>query len=408
MIMGFMLGVLRESWFLFFRMSGYLVIGFVCAGLIHQFLRPEFVSRHLGRPSILSIIKATLFGVPLPLCSCGIIPPATSLRVAGASAGATLAFLISTPTTGIDSILATYGLLGGMFTMFRIFASVLIGFAAGIVSNFFREECRPPCLQSAGEGIRKSFDAKEILRYGFLELYPSIAKWLFWGVLAGGLISFLIPQHAIPASLGQGWIAYFLMAFLGVPLYVCATGSIPIATALIAKGISVGAGFTFLVTGPATNTVTILFVWKFLGKRNLFIYLVSIISGAILLGRLLDEVFLRWHLAVPMVMHAHEGMSSLFSLLSSILLLGLGAFLLVQDLRRKKMGRATGFCFTFKVPDISCQHCVRTIEKNLSGVAEIRVVQVDIRKKEVKVCGDRDMKEEVKQILDGAGYPVKE
>jgi len=405
--MGILAGIIRESWLLLFRMSIYLVMGFVFAGVIHQFLRPEFISRHLGKSSFLSVLKATLFGVPLPLCSCGVIPPAESLRVAGASTGAALAFLISTPTTGVDSILATYGMLGGIFTTFRILGAVLIGIVAGIMSNLFGGRSAGSCEISQANNGKISFDIREVFRYGFFELYPSIARWLFAGIIIGGFISYLLPEQAIPASIGTGWPAYFIMALIGTPLYVCATGSIPVAVSLISKGMSVGSGFVFLVVGPATNTVTMLFVWKFLGRRNLLIYLVSIVAGAILLGRVLDAIFLKYQFAVPAALHIHRTGSFILSLISSILLVCLGIFFFIQNLVRKKKVKGAHFCFIFSVPDISCQHCVRTIEKNLSRLAGVNSVRVDIKSKEVNVCCADDIPEQIKEVLEDAGYPVK-
>lgn len=183
-------GILKESWLLFFRLGIYLVMGFIVAGIIHQFLTPKTVVRHLGKPNFMSVLKATVLGVPLPLCSCGVIPPATSLRMAGASMGATLAFLISTPTTGIDSILATYGLLGWFFMVFRIFASVLIALTAGGLGNVFLPSgtVQPEKCSACEITEKQGFSIKEVFRYGFSELYPVTEKWIFAGVILGGAI----------------------------------------------------------------------------------------------------------------------------------------------------------------------------------------------------------------------------
>ena len=258
-------GILLESMRLLNKMAPYLLFGFLFAGLLHIFFSPEKIARHLGKGNFVSVIKASLFGIPLPLCSCGVIPAALALRREGASIGAVLAFLISTPTTGIDSIFATYALLGGLFTGFRIVASFAAGVFAGVLANIFIKEksFTPPekesCKLCGHETEHKHSTmekATEALRYAFIGLFDEIAKWLLIGVLIGGTISFFIPEGFFASFLGLGWVAYLVMFLIGTPMYVCATGSIPIAASMMLKGLSPGAAFVFLLSGPATNTVT--------------------------------------------------------------------------------------------------------------------------------------------------------
>ena len=293
-------GILLESFNLLNRMAPYPLFGFFFAGLIHIFLSPEKIAAHLGKGNFASVIKASLFGVPLPLCSCGVIPAALSLRREGASIGAVLAFLISTPTTGIDSIFATYSLMGGLFTVYRIMASFATGVLAGVLANILIKEAHPappakgPCEKCGEKGeekmsvLQKAVDA---FRYAFVDLFDDVSMWLVIGIAIGGAIAFFIPEGFFAGILGSGLIAYLVMFAIGTPMYVCATGSIPIAASLMMKGLSPGAAFVFLISGPATNAVTVTVMAKELGKRAIAIYLGSIFIASLIFAFSLDRLW---------------------------------------------------------------------------------------------------------------------
>ncbi len=293
-------GILLESARLMNKMAPYLLFGFLFAGILHIFFSPEKIAAHLGKGNLASVIKASLFGIPLPLCSCGVIPAALALRRKGASAGAVLAFLITTPTTGIDSIFATYALMGGLFTGFRIAASFVAGVVAGILANIFLKDAPPHAVEEKGckmcghETEHKHSFAEKItgaLRYAFSGLLGEVAGWLVAGVLAGGAISYFIPEGFFSALLGAGWVAYLVMFLIGTPMYVCATGSIPIAASMMLKGLSPGAAFIFLLSGPATNTVTITVMMKELGRKAVAVYLGSIFVASMALAFALDKIW---------------------------------------------------------------------------------------------------------------------
>ncbi len=324
-------GILLESMRLLNKMAPYLLFGFFFAGLLHIFFSPEKIARHLGKGNFASVIKASLFGIPLPLCSCGVIPAALALRREGASIGAVLAFFISTPTTGIDSICATYALLGGLFTGFRIAGSFAAGVFAGVLANSFikeksftspeKESCKL-CGHETEHRHSAMKKAAEALRYAFIGLFDEIAKWLLIGVLIGGTISFFIPEGFFASFLGPGWVAYLVMFLIGTPMYVCATGSIPIAASMMLKGLSPGAAFVFLLSGPATNTVTITVMIKELGRKAVAIYLGSIFAASMLLAFALDKI---WRVMVsPAASHgmvAHSKMLPLWVEYSSTAIL---------------------------------------------------------------------------------------
>ena len=253
------LGVLKESLILFRDMAPYLLFGFMVAGILHVFISLSYVARHLGKNSVGSVIKSVILGIPLPLCSCGVIPAAVTLKKKGASKGAVISFLIATPITGVDSILATYSLLGLVFTVARIVAASCTALIAGILTNIlvprgyhehgieeeFDEKCPScnPVENRPEEKQERSLSA--YLRYTFYELMDDIWKWLVIGTLLGGIIAYAIPDTFIHQHLGAGWVAMLLMLVVGIPMYVCATGSIPIAAALMLKGMSPGAALVW-------------------------------------------------------------------------------------------------------------------------------------------------------------------
>ena len=298
-----MVGILKAIWNLLIEMSPYLLFGFFIAGVLNLIIPREKIYKHLSGNKLSSIIKASLFGVPLPLCSCGVIPVAAYLRKEGAGKGSTVSFLSSTPTTGVDSILATYSLLGPLFAVIRPVAAFFAGIMSGSLTGILEkkqntEEIGPPEGNSCNicnieEPHLHSFieKIKNVFQYGFIELIDDAGKWILIGVIAGGIIGFLIPGNFIEQYLGNPLLAYPIMLLISIPMYICATGSIPIAAALIIKGMTPGAGLIFLIAGPATNTASLAFVSGKLGKRILFIYLFSIIITSLLFGLIVDHIW---------------------------------------------------------------------------------------------------------------------
>lgn len=329
-------------------MAPYILFGLLFAGILHEIVPESLVTKHLGKESISSVIKATLFGVPLPICSCGVIPLATSIKKSGASRGATLSFLISTPITGVDSILATYGMFGWVFTLYRVFTSMIIAMVAGVLTNIFDKEeeivkpkfslfAQKPVMQScvstssccSSLNEKTKFSIKKVLRYGFVTLLGDIAKPLFWGLIIGALISSFIPQNLSDILVEYSWISYIIAIAIAVPMYVCATASLPIAAALMLSGVSAGAAFVFLSAGPATNTVTIGVVKKMLGKRSMLIYLSSIIFGSVIFGLGLDYLFGSLNISPKSLLHVSENMG-IISIASSMILWGFVLYFMVK------------------------------------------------------------------------------
>jgi uncharacterized membrane protein YraQ (UPF0718 family) len=312
-------------------MAPYILFGLIFAGFLHELVPDSIVKNHLGKDSIVSVIKSTVFGIPLPVCSCGVIPLAAGIKKSGASNGSTLSFLISTPITGVDSILATYGMFGWAFTIYRVVTSMIISIIAGILTNFYgaekEEEQKPKpafsmaspqnatnsamgfsavatpkkaeeescsdgsCCSGGSCESEKTCMIKSAFSYAFSTLLKDIASPLLVGLLVGALITVAVPENLSEILVEYNWLSYIIVIAIAVPMYVCATASLPIAAGLMLAGVSPGAAFVFLSAGPATNTVTIGVVKKMLGSRTLYIYLGSIIVGSIVFGLGLDYLF---------------------------------------------------------------------------------------------------------------------
>jgi uncharacterized membrane protein YraQ (UPF0718 family) len=355
-------------WQLSMAMAPYILFGLLFAGILHELVPESIVTKHLGKESISSVVKSTFFGIPLPVCSCGVIPLATSIKKSGASKGATLSFLISTPITGVDSIMATYGIFGWIFTIYRAITSMIIAMVAGILTNIFDKDEEQEVLKKStfsttftaqkpqescgtGEGSccatksskRRSFSFMAALRYAFVTLLGDIAKPLFWGLLLGALITVAIPDNLAEILKDSSWLSYLVVIVIAVPMYVCATASLPIAAGLMLSGVSAGAAFVFLSAGPATNTVTIGVVKKMLGRRSLFIYLGSIIIGSLLFGLGLDYIFDVSNIN-PASLIQMEDEGGLVAMLSSIILWGLVLWFMIAPYFKKEENCGGGSC----------------------------------------------------------------
>lgn len=323
-------------------MSIYILIGLLIAGILKQVIPDDFIASHLGKSSLGSVVKATLFGIPLPVCSCSVIPLAKSLQKEGASKGAVQSFLISTPITGADSIFATYSFFGWFFTLYRVVTSIIIAVLTGVMQNVVDNQegvgtdTGSSCCSGCGchgeeKPVKKKFSLKASFQYGFVTLFGDIYKALAIGLVLGGLFTTLLPKELLqPLFEHQIWM-YFAILLIAMPLYVCATASLPIAAALMLSGMSGGAAFIFLSAGPATNTVTMGVVAEMFGKKALMLYLGSIAVLSILFGYLFDTFF-----GTMEVLHLSSEMehATLIDIVSTGLMLGLIAYYFVK---RKSM-----------------------------------------------------------------------
>jgi uncharacterized protein len=416
-VINIIIGILNSSLDLLIAMAPYLLFGFLFAGILKEFISAEKIAKHLGKSSVGSVVKAALFGIPLPLCSCGVIPPTMALRKAGASRGAVLSFLIATPTSGVDSIAATYSLLGPFFAVYRVVASFFAGIFSGIVANVLdKEENKGPDsgdLENEKHVTKTLFSRLEsIFHYAFIELLTEIGKWLVIGIFVGGLITYLIPESFFTNSLFYGWKAILLMLVVSVPLYVCATGSIPIAAALLMKGINPGAAFVFLLAGPATNAVTMTVITKYLGKKTALIYITTLVMSSLAFGLFLDLVWDSWGLSPITHFHGHSMVPYWLELASATVLAGLLFYLFIKNsfLFNKKefvQKDKNNVVSNFNVPDMTCNNCVQHVEKALLGVDGVENVTIDLGTKKVNIeHADKATKQKLIDAINNSGYSV--
>jgi uncharacterized membrane protein YraQ (UPF0718 family) len=313
-------------------MSPYLLFGFAVAGAMRVLIPTSFVEKHLGGKGIWPIIKSSLFGVPLPLCSCGVIPVAMSLRKRGASKGATIAFLLSTPQTGVDSLFVTFSLLGIVFTIFRPIIALITGVIGGTAVDLFDGKTEA-ITESADDDDSAEQKNKFLtgIRHGFFVLPRDIGTAMLTGLLIAAFISVIVPDDFFADKIGTGLGAMILMMFMGIPVYVCATASVPIAAAMIAKGLTPGAAFVFLMTGPATNAATFVTIWKILGRRTAIIYLLTVAVCALSAGFLLDTMFTG--LGKSVQEHYHNMAATPLEHISAVILLAVLAFGIYKKFR---------------------------------------------------------------------------
>ncbi len=303
--------ILIEIWQVTVEMAPYLLFGFIMAGILSQIISRDYVRKHLGGGGILGAFKAALVGVPMPICSCGVIPLAASLRKHGASRGATASFLASTPQTGIDSLLVTYALLGWIFAVFRALVAFISGILCGIAV-----EMVPTSEEDEKEeetGIASSDDSPVILRmlkYGLITLPGNISRAMMLGLVISGIISGIIPDNFFADRLGNSPLAMMMMLVIGIPIYVCSSASVPIALAFIKAGLSPGAALVFLITGPATNAATLTTLWKIIGKKQLTVFLLTLALCALGAGFVIN-LFSPTLGIQDQISHAHEHISTL-------------------------------------------------------------------------------------------------
>ncbi|TNF51448.1 MAG: permease [Deltaproteobacteria bacterium] len=298
--------LLVETWRIFTDAAPYVIFGFLAAGVIKAIVPEDAVARHLGGRSTMAVVKASLFGIPLPLCSCGVIPAAIGLRRQGAGRGSSAAFLVSTPESGVDSIAITWALLDPVITVIRPIAAFITGTLTGILINLLPEEtteldveqndcgCQSSCCES--ESHAKAPLAKRMaagIHYAFGELLKDIGGWLLIGVLVAGLVATLLPEDFFALLFEHQAASLVLMLLVGIPLYMCASASTPVAAALVLKGLSPGAALVFLLAGPATNAATLTVVARFWGRKATMVYLAVISCCSLILGWL-TNAFYAW------------------------------------------------------------------------------------------------------------------
>ena len=473
---------------LFSEMAPFLLLGFLLAGILHVWVPNQVYVPKISKPNFASVLWASLFGVPLPICSCGVIPTSIALRREGASKGASVSFLISTPATGVDSILATYSLLGLPFAILRPIAAFVTAMFGGVLTNFAtrnesaevavaehkeshkhhdHEHCgcedhdhdhcecdghdHCECGTLAGAATaKKSFVQKlgETVEYGLVNMVGDVSKWLMIGLLLGALISAFVPNELFLALREYPILCMVCVLLLAMPMYTCATGSIPLALALVAKGITPGAALVLLMAGPATSIASMLVVGKAFGKRTLVAYLASIAFGAMFFGFIVDTFFMDTFLSAMLPQGAAEchghGALGVFDYICAGLL---AVFMIYAKLVHKGCdghcgcGCGDSHCGcghdhdeeldheehdhcccghdhdhheheehhdepktkTYKVFGMTCSHCKACVEKAAFALEGVVFAAANVAKKELVIEGSVD-EAALKKTIEEAGF----
>ncbi len=426
-----------ELWFLLLEMSPWLLLGLIFAGLLKVYFPQKHIEKYLGKSTFKSSLNAALIGIPMPLCSCGVIPTGISFYKNGASKGATNSFLISTPQTGVDSIFATYSMLGWPFAVLRPIVAFFTGVVGGVLTNIFMKEkpvtvspfanftidggavgkeemcddnscgCDEPEVADNRHSLVKAAD------YAFVELLQDIAKWLIIGFLAAALISVVLPDDFFSSFKGLGLLEILVVLAASIPIYICATGSIPIAAVLLLKGVSPGAALVFLMAGPATNVATMTVLGKTMGRKSLIIYLATITVGAVVFGMLTNWLIpTDWILSKVMHIHgdgsSHEMLPKWVQMSSALILIFsvVGGYFFQKYIKKMRIQKVEGI--TVQVEGMTCSHCEANVKKNLEALKGISNVIADNRSNIVKISGAKINLEKVKETVNSLGYKFVE
>ena len=464
---------------LFSEMAPFLLLGFLLAGILHVWVPNHLYVPKISKPTFKSVLWSALFGVPLPICSCGVIPTSIALRKEGASKGASVSFLISTPATGVDSILATYSLLGGPFAILRPVAAFVTAMLGGVFTNLVTKNEPETGVAVIGESHehhhehdhehhhehhegcgceddhcscdhddhdeheKKSFaqKVKKTFEYGFVNMIGDVSKWLIIGLLLGALIAAFVPDDFFLFLHEYPLLCMLVVLVLAMPMYTCATGSIPLALALVEKGVTPGAALVLLMAGPATSIASMLVVGKAFGKRTLAAYLVSIALGAMFFGFIVDT-FLMDSFLGSMLPHASaecygHGALGVFEYICAIVF---AVLIIYAKFAHKGCGcghcgcgcgehdcccgeHGEGECHchehsnehhhdehvveTYRVNGMNCSHCKACVEKAVKALDGVISAEADVAKKELRVewHDEDDINETaLKKAVDEAGF----
>jgi len=392
--------MLDAVWQVWLQLAPWLLLGAAAAGLLHVLLPRDFARRQFR--GLAGVGKAVALGVPLPLCSCGVIPAGLGLKKDGASDGAAVGFLISTPQTGVDSLLVSASFLGWPFTLFKCVSALLMGLAGGAATE---------ALHTDAEGVARLQEASAPQStVGFFEhmidVIRPIWKWIIFGVVASAAITVWIPPGAMAAwSNIHPALAGFATLLIALPLYVCATASVPIAAALIAQGMPTGAALVFLMAGPATNVATIGAVKRAFGGRVLAVYLATVIVGSVGLAYLYDA-FIPFE---PLGNMIHEHGHAWWAWVSALVLGGLFAYFAFDELRSAWKRRAAPVgpaAITLEVEGLTCQNCVRKLERALREADGVTSATVTLEPARATVEGFAKPAD-LETVVRASGYAVK-
>lgn len=442
------------------EMAPYLLLGFLIAGLLRTFVPRTLYSKHLAPRTMKSVVKAAALGIPLPLCSCGVIPTAVGLRKEGASHGACTSFLIATPQTGVDSIAATYSLMGLPFAIVRPIAALFTAMFGGWLVNRYAREDEAISEKNSHEGGESHDDCEcheghshchhdeqpatfwgkitGALEYAFVDMMQDVGKWLVVGLLIAALITVAVPNEWLAALHEYKLLNMLIVLAVAIPMYVCATGSIPIAVSLMAKGLTPGAALVLLMAGPAVNSASMLVIGKVFGKRTLWLYILAIVIGAMLFGLGIDYLLPQEWFAVQSAIAGSAGHCAHcltpmdWVWVAALVLLLINAFWQMhrhghscecchdhdhnheaheheahctehQSHEHTAHEHASAEVTRYSISGMSCNHCKANVERAIRGVEGVEDVDVNLATGIATVTGHHDPERVIRQV-DDFGY----
>lgn len=402
--------LLKSLLFMLNAMSPYILLGFLIAGVMHAFVPQRTMARHLAGTGWKASVKAAMIGVPLPLCSCGVLPTAIAMRRGGASKAASTSFLIATPQTGVDSIAATWSLLGPVFAIVRPVAALITSVAGGVAVGRTEKPAGMQCAEAEEEPERVSFADKCInaLRYGFVDLVGSIGSWLVIGLIVAALITVYVPSDFF-SILGKAPLLSMIAALvIAVPMYVCATGSIPIAMSLMLKGLSPGTAFVLLMAGPAVNFASFTLISREMGRKSAAIYLCSIIAGALAFGLIIDYLMPSQWFAIAMDahrVHGSHGISWFPLACSAVLILLLIAAFIRNHKHNQSHITPDSMTKKYQVTGMNCPHCRASVDRSIAAVEGVTTVDVNLSDGIATVEGEHNPDDVIKAV-QAAGFEI--
>ena len=391
------------------EMAPYLLLGLLIAGILHVFVPQGFYRKYLSKDNKWAVLWAALLGVPLPLCSCGVIPTAVGLRNEKASKGAVASFLIATPQTGIDSILATFSLMGLGFAIIRPAAALVTGVCGGLLVNRLVPEDDVAVSSGCSCNVETGNRLWRVLKYAYFKMIQDIGGRLVIGLLVAALIQVAIPDEFFLHFGKEPLLQMLVILIVAVPMYICSTGSIPVAAALMMKGLSPGAALVMLMAGPAVNLASILVVRKALGRRFTWIYLLVIVGFSVLFGLLVNAVGITVRpMADAEPCCATAALPGTFKLICASMLTLLILFALAMKLferftRRKAVEPDTA---VYTVEGMHCSHCEAAVCRAVEDVPGVESARASASRKSLTIKGPAT-KEAIREAVEKAGYTFK-
>ena len=397
------------------EMSPYILLGFLIAGLMHAIIPQGAMAHHLSGKGWKAVVKAAMIGVPLPLCSCGVLPTAIAMRRQGASRAASTSFLIATPQTGVDSIAATWSLLGPAFAVVRPIAALMTSFFGGVAVGKFEKEDKAEAHDhehcETNAPAKKNFWGRlvDALKYGYIDLVGSIGGWLVVGLIIAALITVYVPADFFSVLGSKPIFSMMAVLIIAIPMYVCATGSIPIALSLMMKGLSPGTALVLLMAGPAANFASFTLISREMGRKSAIIYLGSIIVGAMAFGLAIDYLMPASWFEVEDIHAAcsHGGHHvGVFSSICSAILVALLIFTFIKN-RINKTIAPSEMTHEYKIKGMNCPHCQAAVKKAIAGVEGVEQVEVNLSTGIATVEGN-PKPEAISSAVSNAGFEVVE